>query len=179
MFKPKARDSEFYLVNVRIYHAGERVSSAKSLFVVVWASVASPFCELVASGMSSHRFEWNISTFAHYNLARISRYHRVRNNVCASESIDCGRDFHAREGAVRSPRLSSPNANMSPSWLPAVSTLSYLTLSLITTTFVNLSCALLIVQAIRSSPSRSIKNNWNVVIIGAAYVLVVSPSQFK
>ena len=63
---------------------------------------------------------------------------------------------------------------MSPSWLPTVSTLSYLTLTLITTAFVCLSCAFLLVQAVRTSPSRSIENNWNVVIIGAAYVLVVS-----
>lgn len=62
---------------------------------------------------------------------------------------------------------------MSPSWLPTVSTLSYLTLTLITTAFVCLSCAFLLVEAVRSSPSRSIENNWNVVIIGAAYVLVV------
>jgi len=48
-----------------------------------------------------------------------------------------------------------------------------LSLTLITTAFVCLSCAFLIVQAIRSSPSRSIENNWNVVIIGAAYVLVL------
>lgn len=62
---------------------------------------------------------------------------------------------------------------MSPSWLPTASALSYLTLTLITTAFVCLSCAFLIVQAIRSSSSRSIEGNWNVVIIGAAYTLVV------
>lgn len=67
---------------------------------------------------------------------------------------------------------------MSPSWLPTVSTLSYLTLTLITTAFVCLSCAFLLVQAVRTSPSQSIENNWNVVIIGAAYVLVVGPSLF-
>ena len=67
---------------------------------------------------------------------------------------------------------------MSPSWLPTVSTLSYLTLTLITTAFVCLSCAFLLVQAVRTSPSQSIENNWNVVIIGAAYVLVVRPSLF-
>jgi hypothetical protein len=72
--------------------------------------------------------------------------------------------------------LVSSNANMSQSWLQTVSTISYLTLTLITTAFVCLSCSFLIVQAIRSSPSRSIENNWNVVIIGAAYVLVVRPS---
>jgi len=70
----------------------------------------------------------------------------------------------------------TPNASMSPSWLPTVSTLGYLTLTLITTAFVCLSCASLLVQAIRTSPSQSIKNNWNVVIIGAAYVLVVGHS---
>ena len=62
---------------------------------------------------------------------------------------------------------------MSPSWLPTISTLGYLVLTLITIAFVCLSCASLVVQAIRASPSQSIENNWNVVIIGTAYVLVV------
>jgi len=57
--------------------------------------------------------------------------------------------------------------------LPTVSALSYLTFTLVTTALACLSCAFLIVQAIRSSPSRTIKNNGNVVIIGAAYVLVL------
>ena len=67
---------------------------------------------------------------------------------------------------------------MSPSWLPTISTLSYLTLTLITAALVYISCAFLIAQAIRTSSSQSIKNNWNVVIIGAAYILVVGRHQF-
>jgi len=68
---------------------------------------------------------------------------------------------------------------MGASWLQTISTLSYLSLTLITTAFVCLSCAFLIVQAIRSSSSQSIENNWNVVIIGAAYVLVVRPRYLR
>lgn len=64
---------------------------------------------------------------------------------------------------------------MNSSWLQTVSTLSYLTFTLVTTALACLSCAFLIVQAIRSSPSQTIENNWDVVIIGAAYVLVVRP----
>ena len=85
-------------------------------------------------------------------------------------------DHSRHKGEALSPIVGfevTPNTSMSPSWLPTISTLGYLALTLITTAFVCLSCASLLVQAIRASPSQSIKSNWNVVIIGTAYVLVV------
>jgi hypothetical protein len=88
-----------------------------------------------------------------------------------------GKLDHRWSPARRSPVTLS--GNMSLSWLPTISTLSYLSLTLVTTAFVCLSCAFLLVQAVRTSPSQSIKNNWNVVIIGAAYVLVVRLSCFS
>lgn len=145
--------------------AGERVSSAMCLFVFEWASVVSPFCELVASGMSSQRFNGIYRLFAH----------NVHNRLC--EMAVGGRHTRERGNSIIVHRACAsqkiPNASMSSSWLSTISTLSYLALTLITTAFVCLSCAFLIVQAIRSSSSRSIKDNWDVVIIGAAYVLVV------
>ncbi|KAF9654340.1 hypothetical protein BDM02DRAFT_116943 [Thelephora ganbajun] len=132
------------------------------LVIFGWTPVDRPFCELVASGMSSR-------------MCRMEYIDILPIIVCVRSSEPVSPRGNA-EG-TRSPLVSTseatPSANMSPSWLPTISTLSYLTLTLITTAFVCLSCAFLIVQATRSSPSRSIKDNWNVVIIGAAYVLVV------
>ena len=54
-----------------------------------------------------------------------------------------------------------------------LSQLSYAVLVLITTFFVAFSCALLLSQAVRTAPNRSIVNNANAVIIGAVYVFLV------
>ncbi|KAI0724476.1 hypothetical protein C8T65DRAFT_734097 [Cerioporus squamosus] len=54
-----------------------------------------------------------------------------------------------------------------------VSTLCYVALVLITTFFVAISCALLLSQAARTAPNRSFVKNFNAVVIGAAYVLVL------
>ena len=60
MSKSKAGVTAFLLACVCISIVQvERVSSAICLFVFEWVSVVSPFCELVASGMSSQRFERN------------------------------------------------------------------------------------------------------------------------
>ena len=79
--------------------AGERVSSAMCLFVFEWASVVSPFCELVASGMSSQRFNGIYRLFAHNVHNRLcemavgGRHTRERGNsiivhrACASQKI--------------------------------------------------------------------------------------------
>ncbi|TFK78801.1 hypothetical protein K466DRAFT_506707 [Polyporus arcularius HHB13444] len=54
-----------------------------------------------------------------------------------------------------------------------VSTLCYVILVLITTFFVAISCALLLSQAARTAPNGSFIENFNAVVIGAAYVLVL------
>ena len=161
-FKREARIPVFYRAGVYLFCAGERVSSVKSLVVVGWASVDSLFCELVASGCLH-----NVSNGIRRHLPMIVCVGQVRS------ALDHGRNKEDRSPIVGSE--ATPNASMSPSWLPTLSTLGYLVLTLITTAFVCLSCASLLVQAIRASPSQSIKNNWNVVIIGTAYVLVVRP----
>ncbi|KZT06895.1 uncharacterized protein LAESUDRAFT_699815 [Laetiporus sulphureus 93-53] len=48
----------------------------------------------------------------------------------------------------------------------------YVALVLVTTFFAAVSCALLLSQAVRTDPHRSWNDNWNAVVIGAAYVLV-------
>jgi len=99
--------------------------------------------------------------------------HILPMTVCASLSVaQYMRGRGTRSPLVYTPKV-SPNGNANPPWLLTVSALGCLTLTLITTAFVWLSCAPLVVQAIRSSPSQSIENNWNVVIIGAAYLLAV------
>ncbi|KAI0778109.1 hypothetical protein BD413DRAFT_600933 [Trametes elegans] len=54
-----------------------------------------------------------------------------------------------------------------------VSQACYVLIVLITTFFVAISCALLLSQAVRTAPNRSIKKNVNAVVIGAAYVIVL------
>ena len=54
-----------------------------------------------------------------------------------------------------------------------VSGLSYVVLVLATTFVVCLSCALLLSQAVRTAPNRGWTQNFNAIVIGAAYVLVV------
>ena len=48
-----------------------------------------------------------------------------------------------------------------------------LVLVLVLTFFIGLSCALLLSQAVRNSPTRNWTKNFNAVVIGAAYAIVV------
>ncbi|GBE78260.1 hypothetical protein BKA93DRAFT_737475 [Sparassis latifolia] len=63
-------------------------------------------------------------------------------------------------------------ALLGPRGASTLSGISYVLLVLVTAFFAALSCALLFSQAVRTSPHRSWEQNWNVVIIGAAYVVV-------
>lgn len=54
-----------------------------------------------------------------------------------------------------------------------VSQVIYLLLILLTSFFVAISCALLLSQAARTAPNRSFIQNFNAVVIGAAYVILV------
>ena len=54
-----------------------------------------------------------------------------------------------------------------------VSQLCYVLIVLITAFFVTISCALLLSQAARTAPNRSFIQNFNAVVIGAAYVILV------
>ena len=55
-----------------------------------------------------------------------------------------------------------------------ISGLAYIALVLVLTFFIGLSCALLLSQAVRTSPGRNWTRNFNAVVIGAAYAIVVS-----
>lgn len=57
-----------------------------------------------------------------------------------------------------------------------VSQICYAILVLITTFFVAISCIFLLSQAARTAPNRSFVKNVNAVVIGAAYVILVSSS---
>ena len=54
-----------------------------------------------------------------------------------------------------------------------ISGIAYLVLVLVLTFFIGLSCALLLSQAVRNSPTRTWTKNFNAVVIGAAYAIVV------
>ena len=54
-----------------------------------------------------------------------------------------------------------------------VSQVVYLLIVLLTSFFVAISCALLLSQAARTAPNRSFIQNFNAVLIGAAYVILV------
>ena len=54
-----------------------------------------------------------------------------------------------------------------------LSGLAYVVLVLLLTFFIGLSCAFLLSQAVRTSPSRNWTRNFNAVVIGAAYAIVV------
>jgi hypothetical protein len=54
------------------------------------------------------------------------------------------------------------------------SSLAYIVLVLITACLLCLSCILLLAQAVRTSRDRTFVNNWNAVIIGVSYAIVVS-----
>lgn len=55
-----------------------------------------------------------------------------------------------------------------------ISGIAYLAVVLVLTFFIGLSCALLLSQAVRNSPTRNWTKNFNAVVIGAAYAIVVS-----
>lgn len=55
----------------------------------------------------------------------------------------------------------------------ALRSISYLVLVLLTAVVIAASAAFFLSQAVRSSPHRSWKNNFDAVVIGAAYAIVV------
>ncbi|KAI0348612.1 hypothetical protein BDW22DRAFT_1319711 [Trametopsis cervina] len=57
-----------------------------------------------------------------------------------------------------------------------LSGIAYLVVVLVLTFFVGLSCALLLSQAVRNSPTRNWTKNFNAVVIGAAYAIVAFAS---
>jgi hypothetical protein len=58
--------------------------------------------------------------------------------------------------------------------LSTVADALYLLVILITAGFFTISCVALLSQAVRTSPDRSWESNFNALIIGASYVIVVS-----
>lgn len=54
-----------------------------------------------------------------------------------------------------------------------LSGIAYVALVLVLTFFVGLSCAILLSQAVRTSPNRNWTKNFNAVVVGAAYAIVV------
>lgn len=68
-----------------------------------------------------------------------------------------------------SPRTAAQDASAA-----AFSGFIYTVLVFATTACVGLSCAAILSQAVRNSPERSWESNWNAVVIGASYAIVVS-----
>lgn len=61
-------------------------------------------------------------------------------------------------------------------WFSRAKTLEgfiYLTVWLVFIFLIAISCVALLAEAVRSSPNRSWKNNYNVFVIGGAYFIVV------
>lgn len=63
---------------------------------------------------------------------------------------------------------------LSPKILRTISETSYALLVLLLVVATGLSCAALLSQAVRTSPNRNWKNNFNALVIGASYIAVVS-----
>jgi hypothetical protein len=63
---------------------------------------------------------------------------------------------------------------LSPRVLRTVSEGAYVSLVLIAVVAAGLSCAAIISQAVRTSPERSWENNFNALVIGASYIVLVS-----
>jgi hypothetical protein len=61
--------------------------------------------------------------------------------------------------------------------LSTITDVLYLLVILITAGFFTISCVVLLSQAVRTSPDRSWENNFNALIIGASYAIVVSLTQ--
>lgn len=63
---------------------------------------------------------------------------------------------------------------LSPKFARTISETSYAVLVLLIVVASVLSCAALLSQAVRNSPSRNWTKNFNALVIGASYVIVVS-----
>ncbi len=63
---------------------------------------------------------------------------------------------------------------LSPKLVRTISETSYILLVLLIVVASVLSCAALLSQAVRNSPTRDWKNNFNALVIGASYIIVVS-----
>ena len=63
---------------------------------------------------------------------------------------------------------------LSPRVLRTVSEGAYIFLLLITLVAAGLSCAAIISQAVRTSPEQSWEKNFNALVVGASYIILVS-----
>lgn len=63
---------------------------------------------------------------------------------------------------------------LSPKLLRTLSEASYALVVLLTVSTAGLSCAAVLSQAVRTSPGRDWINNFNALVIGASYLVVVS-----
>ena len=72
------------------------------------------------------------------------------------------------------PRLFSANVMLSPRVLRTVSESAYVFLVLLTVVATVLSCAAILSQAVRTSPTRSWSKNFNALVVGASYIILVS-----
>ena len=70
--------------------------------------------------------------------------------------------------------LHSPFMPSSPRAISMLSEASHVFVLLITAGFFIISCVILLSQAVRTSPNQSWLHNYNALIIGASYVVVVS-----
>jgi hypothetical protein len=66
---------------------------------------------------------------------------------------------------------------LSPRVLRTVSESAYVLLVLLTVVATGLSCAAILSQAVRTSPTRSWTENFNALVVGASYIILVSSSQ--
>ena len=66
---------------------------------------------------------------------------------------------------------------LSPRVLRTVSESAYVFLVLLTVVATVLSCAAILSQAVRTSPTRSWSTNFNALVVGASYIILVSSSQ--
>lgn len=63
---------------------------------------------------------------------------------------------------------------LSPRVLRTVSESAYVFLVLLTVVATGLSCAAILSQAVRTSPTRSWSKNFNALVVGASYIILVS-----
>lgn len=66
---------------------------------------------------------------------------------------------------------------LSPRVLRTVSESAYVFLVLLTVVATVLSCAAILSQAVRTSPTRSWSKNFNALVVGASYIILVSSSR--
>lgn len=123
-----------------------------------------------------------LRTFRFVYLCQISQFQQAWHMISQRAVNGNNRRNNRRDGGCRlrewQPRVCSVlNAYWMLSRARGASTLSvicYVGLVLIATFLISLSCALLLSQAVRTASNRSFVRNFNAVIIGAAYVIVVS-----